>query len=114
MDFGAAKLAQDIGFEQFDAVAGGETAGIPFAAFIAESEKKPTAYNFCPSPMDFIHVSNISSHLRDSTEFVREVIGELDNVKTNWEPHGRTARKGFVTDKKFNLFKISRRVVLLY
>ena len=75
-----------------------------FAAFIAESEKKPTAYNFCPSPMDFIHVSNISSHLRNSTEFVREVIGELDNVKTNWEPHGRTTRKGFVTNKNFNLF----------
>ena len=36
MDFGAAKLAQDIGFEQFDAVAGGETAGIPFAAWIAD------------------------------------------------------------------------------
>ena len=78
-----------------------------FAAFIAESEKKPTTYNFCPNPMDFIHVSNISSHLENSTEFVREVIGELDNVKTIWEPHGRTARKGFVTDKKFNLFESS-------
>ena len=75
-----------------------------FAAFVAESEKKPTTYNFCPSPMDFMHVSNISSHLGNSTEFLREVIGELDNVKTIWEPHGRTARKGFVTDKKFNLF----------
>ena len=75
-----------------------------FAAFVAESKKKPTTYNFCPSPMDFIHVSNISSHLGNSTEFLREVIGELDNVKTIWEPHGRTARKGFVTDKKFNLF----------
>ena len=41
MDFGAAKLAQDIGFEQFDAVAGGETAGIPFAAFIAERLNLP-------------------------------------------------------------------------
>jgi Flp pilus assembly protein TadD len=79
-----------------------------FAAFVAESKKKPTTYNFCPSPMDFIHVSNISSHLGNSTEFLREVIGELDNVKTIWEPHGRTARKGFVTDKKFNLFANSK------
>ena len=78
-----------------------------FAAFVAESEKKPTTYNFCPNPMDFIHVSNISSHLGNSTEFLKEVIGELDNVKTIWEPHGRTARKGFVTDKKFNLFASS-------
>ena len=78
-----------------------------FAAFVAELEKKPTAYNFCPSPMDFIHVSNISSHLKNSTEFVKEVIGELNNVKTNWEPNDRTARKGFVTDQKFNLFASS-------
>tara|TARA_E500000178_G_scaffold75170_1_gene73102 strand:- start:2145 stop:2825 length:681 start_codon:yes stop_codon:yes gene_type:complete len=44
MDFGAAKLAQEIGFEQFDAVAGGETAGIPFAAFIAERLNLPMQY----------------------------------------------------------------------
>ena len=44
MDFGASKLAQDIGFEQFDAVAGGETAGIPFAAFIAERLNLPMQY----------------------------------------------------------------------
>ena len=78
-----------------------------FAAFVAESEKKPTAYNFCPNPIDFIHVSNISSHLEDSTEFVREVIEELHNVKTIWEPFGKATRKGFVTDKKFNLFASS-------
>ena len=76
-----------------------------FAAFVAESEKKPTAYNFCPNPMDFIHISNISSHIENSTEFITEVIGELNNIKTIWEPHGRTTRKGFVTDKKFNLFE---------
>ncbi|MBD1163278.1 tetratricopeptide repeat protein [Pelagibacterales bacterium SAG-MED11] len=78
-----------------------------FAAFVAESEKKPTAYNFCPNPMDFIHVSNISSHIANSTEFITEVIGELNNIKTIWEPRGRTTRKGFVTDKKFNLFENS-------
>ena len=53
-----------------------------FAAFIAETEKKPTAYNFCPNPMDFIHVSNISSHLKNSTEFITKVISELNNIKT--------------------------------
>jgi len=36
MDFQVATLYRDVGVEQFDAVAGGETAGIPFAAFIAE------------------------------------------------------------------------------
>jgi orotate phosphoribosyltransferase len=36
MDFAAATILSEAGFEQFDCVAGGETAGIPFAAFLAE------------------------------------------------------------------------------
>ena len=44
MDFGASILAKDIGFEQFDAIAGGETAGIPFAAFIADRLNLPMQY----------------------------------------------------------------------
>ena len=44
MDFGASILAREIGFEQFDAVAGGETAGIPFAAFIADRLNLPMQY----------------------------------------------------------------------
>jgi orotate phosphoribosyltransferase len=44
MDFLTAKLLRDAGFEQFDAVAGGETAGIPFAAWIAERMGLPMLY----------------------------------------------------------------------
>ncbi|MBA3323960.1 MAG: orotate phosphoribosyltransferase [Rhodobacteraceae bacterium] len=44
MDFACAKLARDAGFEAFDAVAGGETAGIPFAAWIAERLALPMLY----------------------------------------------------------------------
>src|SRR6185295_3804634 len=36
MDFGAATVFRDVGFEQFDTVVGGETAGIPFAAWMAD------------------------------------------------------------------------------
>ena len=36
VDFAAGTLARDVGFEQFDVVAGGETAGIPYAAWIAD------------------------------------------------------------------------------
>jgi orotate phosphoribosyltransferase len=36
VDFATATLARDAGFEQFDVVAGGETAGIPYAAWIAD------------------------------------------------------------------------------
>lgn len=44
MDFAVATLYRNVGFEQFDAVAGGETAGIPFAAWIAERMGLPMQY----------------------------------------------------------------------
>jgi orotate phosphoribosyltransferase len=44
MEFGISKILKNAGFEQFDAVAGGETAGIPFAAWIAERMMLPMQY----------------------------------------------------------------------
>jgi orotate phosphoribosyltransferase len=44
MDFMACTVMRDAGFEAFDLVAGGETAGIPFAAFLAERLALPMAY----------------------------------------------------------------------
>jgi orotate phosphoribosyltransferase len=44
MDYLAATVLREAGFERFDVVAGGETAGIPFAALIAERLGLPMAY----------------------------------------------------------------------
>lgn len=44
MDFAASTIMRDAGFEKFDSVAGGETAGIPFAAWIAERLALPMQY----------------------------------------------------------------------
>ncbi|MHC5653027.1 orotate phosphoribosyltransferase [Stappia sp. ICDLI1TA098] len=44
MDFAAAKILSDIGFESLDGIAGGETAGIPFAAWISERLALPMQY----------------------------------------------------------------------
>ena len=44
IDFACATLMRDAGFEQFDAVAGGETAGIPFAAWMADRLGLPMLY----------------------------------------------------------------------
>ncbi|WEX88262.1 orotate phosphoribosyltransferase [Sinorhizobium garamanticum] len=44
MDFAAATILREAGFEQFDVVAGGETAGIPFAAMLAERLGLPMIY----------------------------------------------------------------------
>jgi orotate phosphoribosyltransferase len=44
VDFAAATLAREVGFESIDIVAGGETAGIPFAAWIADRLGLPMQY----------------------------------------------------------------------
>lgn len=44
MDFAVSTLMRDAGFEKFDAIAGGETAGIPFAAWIADRMGLPMQY----------------------------------------------------------------------
>ena len=44
MDFATATILREAGFEQFDSVAGGETAGIPFAAWISERMGLPMQY----------------------------------------------------------------------
>lgn len=44
VDFGITTLYRDVGYEQFDAVAGGETAGIPFAAWVSDRMMLPMQY----------------------------------------------------------------------
>ena len=44
MDFAIATIDRDIGRKEIDAVAGGETAGIPFAAWVADRMHLPMQY----------------------------------------------------------------------
>ncbi len=44
MEFAAGTILRDAGFEQFDMVAGGETAGIPYAAWMADRLGLPMQY----------------------------------------------------------------------
>ncbi|APX90659.1 orotate phosphoribosyltransferase [Brevirhabdus pacifica] len=44
MDFLTCTVMRDAGFEAFDNIAGGETAGIPFAALVAERMGLPMSY----------------------------------------------------------------------
>ncbi|WP_163850956.1 orotate phosphoribosyltransferase [Pseudooceanicola aestuarii] len=44
MDFMAVTVMRNAGLEAFDVIAGGETAGIPFAALVAERMALPMAY----------------------------------------------------------------------
>ena len=64
VDFAAGMLARDVGFEQFDVVAGGETAGIPFAAWMADRLDLPMLY-VRKKPKGFGRNAQIEGHLDD-------------------------------------------------
>lgn len=44
MDFASSVILSEIGYESIDSIAGGETAGIPFAAWIADKLALPMQY----------------------------------------------------------------------
>jgi orotate phosphoribosyltransferase len=64
VDFAASTLARDAGFEQFDVVAGGETAGIPYAAWIADRMGLPMQY-IRKKPKGFGRNAQIEGDIRE-------------------------------------------------
>ena len=74
-----------------------------FAAFIAAVEKKDSAHGFCNNPLDFIHISNISAHHESPDTFIADVIEELRDIRTEWEPEKKSTHKGFQTPPEINL-----------
>jgi orotate phosphoribosyltransferase len=69
MDMGVATVTEAAGFEAFDAVAGGETAGIPFAAFIAERLSLPMLY-VRKKPKGFGRNAQIEGHFKDGARLL--------------------------------------------
>ncbi len=65
IDFATRAIERDIGYESLDVVAGGETAGIPFAAWIADSLMLPMQY-VRKKPKGFGRNARIEGDLRDS------------------------------------------------
>src|ERR1043166_10304319 len=62
VDCGVSTIYRDVGLEQFDAVAGGETAGIPFAAWMADRLMLPMQY-VRKKPKGFGRNAQIEGHL---------------------------------------------------
>jgi orotate phosphoribosyltransferase len=62
VEFGVATIEREVGFEQFDAVAGGETAGIPFAAWMADRLMLPMQY-VRKRPKGFGRNAQIEGHI---------------------------------------------------
>jgi orotate phosphoribosyltransferase len=64
MDFLCCRVMQDAGLEAFDNVAGGETAGIPFAAFAAERMGLPMSY-VRKKPKGYGRTAQIEGEMRE-------------------------------------------------
>jgi len=64
VDFATATIVRDVGFEQFDTVAGGETAGIPYAAWIADRLSLPMQY-VRKKPKGFGRNAQIEGHIEE-------------------------------------------------
>lgn len=64
MNFATAAIARDIGVDKIDSVAGGETAGIPFAAWVADRLQLPMQY-IRKKPKGFGRNAQIEGQLLD-------------------------------------------------
>ena len=69
MDFGVSVIFRNVGFEQFDAVAGGETAGIPFAAWLSDKLGLPMLY-VRKKPKGFGRDAQIEGSLEDGARLL--------------------------------------------
>jgi orotate phosphoribosyltransferase len=69
MDLGVELVKRQAGFEAFDVIAGGETAGIPFAAWMAERLGLPMTY-IRKKPKGFGRNAQIEGHFREGDRFL--------------------------------------------
>ncbi|MBM3545353.1 MAG: orotate phosphoribosyltransferase [Alphaproteobacteria bacterium] len=69
MDLGVERVCRDAGHEAFDVVAGGETAGIPFAAFMSERLGLPMTY-IRKKPKGFGRNAQIEGDFKDGARML--------------------------------------------
>ncbi len=69
MDLGVERVCRDAGHEAFDVVAGGETAGIPFAAWISERLGLPMTY-IRKKPKGFGRNAQIEGDFKDGARML--------------------------------------------
>lgn len=102
MDFAVSTILRDIGFEQLDAVAGGETAGIPFAAWIADRLGVPMQY-IRKKPKGFGRGAQIEGELVDGARtLLVEDLSTDGGSKVTFAQAMRTA--GLRVDHAFVIF----------
>jgi orotate phosphoribosyltransferase len=91
MDLGAEMIVRRIGYESLDAIAGGETAGIPFAAWIAERLSLPMLY-VRKKPKGFARMAQIEGEMKEGARVLLvEDLASEGTSKINFVNAIRTA-----------------------
>ncbi len=99
MDFLTCTVMREAGFEAFDNIAGGETAGIPFAALVAERMALPMTY-VRKKPKGYGKNARIEGEMRDGQRvlLVEDLttdggskIGFVDAIRETGATCGHTA-----------------------
>lgn len=77
-----------------------------FSAFIANQLNQKDNFHFCANPIDFIKVSNIKSYNPNQENFINEILLEIKNINTVWEPANKTTKNGFQSNE--NIFEAGK------
>jgi len=102
MDLAAALIERHTGFESLEAIAGGETAGIPFAAWIADRLSLPMLY-VRKQPKGFGRNAQIEGELKDGARVL--LVEDLASEGTSKLNFVRAIRQaGGVIDHAFVIF----------
>lgn len=114
MDFATSVILRHVGFESIDTIAGGETAGIPFAAWIADRLMLPMQY-VRKKPKGFGRNAQIEGHVVDAARtLLVEDLTTDGRSKVNFcnalRKAGATVDHAFVIFH-YDIFPESRRVM---
>jgi len=102
MDLGAELIERNAGYEGLDAIAGGETAGIPFAAWIADRLSLPMLY-VRKQPKGFGRNAQIEGELKDGARVL--LVEDLASEGTSKLNFVRAIRQaGGTIDHAFVIF----------
>lgn len=69
MDFAASRITRECGYETLDYVAGGETAGIPYASWISDRMELPMLY-VRKKPKGFGRMAQIEGHMEEGKNVI--------------------------------------------
>lgn len=81
MDFAAQILEKDVGAKNIDYIAGGETAGIPYAAFLSQRMNKPMLY-IRKKPKGFGRMAQIEGYIEGDNKRI-VLIEDVQNFGTS-------------------------------